>query len=146
MRTRMWAVAAAAVMLSTAAGCSRRPGGSGGGGKPGPFDQRWTALAQQGAQTFYIEDDRGEGLMGNVMRAQGGAVGMAPALAESFKGGARSLPQKPNDQEVQRLIRQYLPGVKSCYLRMSRDGDARSGKAIVSFQIAGSGRVESLNV
>jgi hypothetical protein len=47
---------------------------------------------------------------------------------------------------VQKVIKQYLGGVKSCYLHVSRDGDARSGKAIVSFQIGASGHVEDLRV
>jgi hypothetical protein len=133
-------------VLLLVAGCSKGSAGGGGPRPPSPFDQRWSALAQQGTQAFYIEDDRGEGLMGNVLRAQDGALAMAPALAQSFKGAASNLPDAPDNEQVQRLIRQYLPGVKSCYLHMSREGDTRSGKAIVNFQIAGSGKVEALNV
>jgi hypothetical protein len=84
--------------------------------------------------------------MGNVLRAQAGALAMAPAVAQSLKGGAGALPETPDAEQVRRLITQYLPGVKSCYLRITRDGDGRSGKAIVSFQIAGSGRVQGLEV
>ena len=136
------------VVATAAAGCSKGSKGSTGGGPrpPSAFDQRWSALAQQGSQAFYIEDDRGEGLMGNVLRAQDGALAMAPALAQSYRGTAGNLPEAPDNEQVQRLIRQYLPGVKSCYMQISRAGDTRSGKAIVSFQIGGSGRVEGLNV
>jgi hypothetical protein len=135
----------AVALAATAAGCSKHAG-SGGTRAPSPFDQRWASLAQQGTQASYIEDDRGEGLMGNVLRMQDGALAMAPALAQSYKGGAGQLPDAPDDAQVQRLIKQYLPGVKSCYLHMVREGEARSGKAIVSFQIAGSGHVQGLNV
>jgi hypothetical protein len=140
------------VGLLLAGGCSKRSGGGAAAGaspaRP-EFDQHWSSLAAAGTQAFYIEDDRGEGLMGNVLRAQAGALEMAPALAQSYKGGgagAAALPEAPDAEQVRRLIVQYLPGVKSCYLRISRDGDGRSGKAIVSFQIAGNGHVEGLEV
>ena len=32
------------------------------------FDQHWSTLAENEVDVFYIEDDRGEGLMGNVRR------------------------------------------------------------------------------
>ena len=37
------------------------------------FDQKWSALADKELEVFYIEDDRGEGLMGNVRRAKRGS-------------------------------------------------------------------------
>src|SRR5438045_6582713 len=36
------------------------------------FDQKWSTLADKDLEVFYIEDDRGEGLMGNVRRARHG--------------------------------------------------------------------------
>jgi hypothetical protein len=111
------------------------------------FDRAWTSLAQKGVDTFYIEDDRGEGLMGNVLRAQGGALAMAPDLQASLRQtGGQALPVSPNPDEVQKVIRQNLGGVKSCYLRVTRDGEPRSGKAIVSFQVGASGHVEELRI
>ena len=111
------------------------------------FDRAWTNLAQKGVDAFYIEDDRGEGLMGNVLRAQSGALAMAPDLQASLRQpGGQGLPVAPNPEEVQKVIRQNLAGVKSCYLRVARDGDSRSGKAIVSFLIGASGHVEDLRV
>lgn len=111
------------------------------------FDRAWTNLAQKGVDAFYIEDDRGEGLMGNVLRAQTGALAVAPNLQASLHQPAgTALPLSPNPEDVQKVIRQNLAGVKSCYLHVSRDGDARSGKAIVSFQIGASGHVEDLHV
>jgi hypothetical protein len=98
-------------------------------------------------RAFYIEDDRGEGLMGNVLRAQGGALAMAPDLQASLRQtGGQALPLSPNPDEVQKVIRQNLGGVKSCYLRVTRDGEPRSGKAIVSFQVGASGHVEELRI
>jgi hypothetical protein len=111
------------------------------------FDRAWTSLAKKGVDTYYIEDDRGEGLMGNVLRAQGGALAMAPDLQASLRQpGGQALPLSPSPDEVQKLIRQNLGGVKSCYLRVTRDGEPRSGKAIVSFQIGASGHVEELRI
>lgn len=111
------------------------------------FDRAWTNLAQKGVDAFYIEDDRAEGLMGNVLRAQSGALAMAPDLQNSLRQpGGQALPESPNPEEVQKVIRQNLAGVKSCYLRVARDGESRSGKAIVSFLVGASGHVEELRV
>jgi hypothetical protein len=144
-----------APLAGAALGCSKRSSSS----APPPaatpaytdadrkFDHAWADLAHNGVQTFYIEDDRGEGLMGNVLRAQGGALAMAPDLQASLhQPAAQALPASPNPEDVQKVIHQNLGGVKSCYLRISRDGDPRSGKAIVSFQINAAGRVEELRV
>jgi hypothetical protein len=130
--------------------CSRAgAGGAGVSGGATPFDRRWDVLAQQGAEAIrVVSDGQGAALMDNVLEAQSGAVAMAPLMAESLKGGARSgpLPDRPDANAVQKLVRQYVPGVKSCYQRMTREGDTRSGKAIVSFQIGSSGHVEALSV
>ena len=131
----------AAVLATACLGCGKRH-------PPVPnaaFDQRWAKLAGAGGEPLYIQDDRGQVLMGSVLGAQAGAVDMAALLAQSFKGGTRptALPEQPDPTEVQRLVRRYLPGVKSCYQQLSRAGDARSGKAIVSFQIAATGRVQA---
>ena len=111
------------------------------------FDRAWTTLAQKGVDAFYIEDDRAEGLMGNVLRAQTGALAMAPDMQASLRQpGGQALPVSPNPEEVQKVIRQNLGGVKSCYLHVARDGESRSGKAIVSFLVGASGHVEELHV
>jgi hypothetical protein len=125
--------------------CSR--GGAGGtGAAPSQFDKRWDTLQQQGAQAIRIVDEPGAALMDNVLGAQAGAVAMAPWLAESLKSGGRPLADAPDANEVQKLVRQYVPGVKSCYQRLTREGDTRTGKAIVSFQIANTGHVQALSV
>jgi len=134
-------------MVVALGACNRGGAAGGGAGGPSPFDKRWEALAQQGAQAIRIADDQGAALMDNVLGAQSGAIAMAPLMAESYKGGAKgALPDHPDANEVQKLVRQYVPGVKSCYQRMTREGDTRTGKAIVSFQIAGNGHVQSLSV
>lgn len=133
------------VAVGLALGCSKR---SGGGAEGSAFDQRWAAVAQQGTQPIVIHDEpgeRGEALMGSVLGAQQGALAMAATVALSYKGGAR-LPETPDPEQVQRLVRQYMPGVKSCYQRLAREGHAPSGKALVSFQIAGNGHVQALEV
>jgi hypothetical protein len=113
-----------------------------------PFDKRWETLQAQGSQAIRIVDEPGAALMDNVLGAQGGALAAAPWMAESMKGGANkgALPERPDYNEVQKLVKQYVPGVKSCYQRMTRGGDTRTGKAIVSFQIAGNGHVQSVAV
>jgi hypothetical protein len=141
MRATLLMVMAAA-LITTAAGCSKRPAGAGHASPA--FEQRWTTLAQRGTEAIYIEDDGGEGLMGNVLRSQPSAAALAPIKANESKGAP--LPEQPDQQRVQQIVRQYLPGVKSCYLRMSRAGSPPSGKAIVSFGIAGSGQVQELKV
>ena len=127
----------------TTAACSKRSGGGAGRSTPA-FEQHWTTLAQKGTEAFYIEDDGGEGLMGNVRRTQPSVAAVTPLKSASKEDGP--LPDQPDQDRVQQIVRQYLPGVKSCYLRMSRAGSPPSGKAIVSFQIAGSGQVHELKV
>ncbi len=109
---------------------------------PNPvFDQQWSSLAQKDVDVFYIEDDRGEGLMGNVRRAKDPnleAKGKAPDPATP--------PSTLSPEEVQRVIKQNLPGVRACYLRIARNGDQRSGKAIVSFEIGAAGDVHDTKV
>jgi hypothetical protein len=131
-----------------ALGACKRDGAGGSSSASSAFDKRWEALAAQGAQAIRIADDQGAALMDNVLGAQAGAVAMAPLMAESMKTGARpgTLPERLDQTEVQKVVRQYLPGVKSCYERMTREGDTRTGKAIVSFEIAGNGHVQALSI
>ena len=106
------------------------------------FDQQWATLAQKELDVFYIEDDRGEGLMGNVRRAK-------DQRADDKTGKATDTlapPATPSQEEVQRVIRQNLPGVRACFLRIARNGDQRSGKAIVSFEIGAAGDVRDPKV
>jgi hypothetical protein len=131
-------------------GCGKA-GGSGAAGAPTPppaaapvaasnaeFDQKWAALASKDLDAFYVEDDRGEGLMGNVRRARH----EQPAGSDKPMAATANLSQ----DQIQQVIRQNLPGVKACYLRISRDGEQRSGKAIVSFDVGPSGDVRSTKV
>jgi hypothetical protein len=125
--------------------CAKKsaPGGS---GSP-EFDQKWSELAQAGIEVAYIEDDRGEGLMGNVRRAsrvkaEPPAVAPSEATAENPGG----LPAQPPGEQVQRIIRGNLMAVRGCFMSMARTGQARSGKAIVSFTIGADGRAAGLKV
>ncbi|HVZ71611.1 MAG TPA: AgmX/PglI C-terminal domain-containing protein [Polyangia bacterium] len=142
--THMLGMGLVVAAIAGGAGCSKSQANAGGG--PSPFDKRWETLQQQGAQAIRITDDRGAALMDNVLGAQGGALAMAPWVAQSLKGTGGNLPDHPDANDVQKLVRQYVPGVKSCYERMTREGDTRTGKAIVSFQIAGNGHVQALTV
>jgi len=106
------------------------------------FDQKWSSLAEKDSEVFYIEDDRGEGLMGNVRRARHGNNDALNARVEEPIG----TPVVPSQDQVQRVIRQNLAGVRACFLRIGRDGDQRSGKAIVSFEIGAGGDVHDTKV
>jgi hypothetical protein len=122
-----------------------------GAGAPAPggtaFDKRWESLQQQGAEAIRIVDEPGAALMDNVLGAQPGALAMAPWMAESMRNArAGNLPDQPDPNDVQKLVHQYVPGVKSCYERLTRTGDMRTGKAIVSFQIGPDGHVAGLNI
>jgi hypothetical protein len=143
MKLAKWIVVATLLF----AACNKGKSGGPGAG-PSPFDKRWESLQAQGTQAIRIVDEPGAALMDNVLGAQGGALAAAPWMAESMKGGAQkgALPEHPDYNEVQKLVRQYVPGVKSCYQRMTRGGDTRTGKAIVSFQIGGNGHVAGVNI
>jgi hypothetical protein len=108
------------------------------------FDQKWAALASKEVDAFYVEDDRGEGLMGNVRRAR---HEQPPASGEKTnKNDSVAAPANLSQQEIQQVIRQNLPGVKACFLRVSREGEQRSGKAIVSFDVGPGGEVRDTKV
>jgi len=135
----------AAVLVAglTALGCTRKADESKAPLPSTPeFDQKWSALADKDSEVFYIEDDRGEGLMGNVRRAK---RGNNDALAG--KGDdAMAMPATLSNEAVQRVVRQNLAGVRACFLRVGRDGEQRSGKAIVSFDVGPAGDVHDTKV
>ncbi len=108
------------------------------------FDRKWAALASKEVDAFYVEDDRGEGLMGNVRRAR---HEQPPAQQDKVnKNDSVATPANLSQQEIQQVIRQNLPGVKACFLRITREGDQRSGKAIVSFDVGPGGDVRGTKV
>jgi hypothetical protein len=130
-------------------GCSKSSGGGASApvaaAAPAPqsaeFDQKWAALASKDVDAFYVEDDRGEGLMGNVRRARHEQPPAASGESDSV-----AVPANLSQEEIQRVIRQNLPGVKACFLRISREGEQRSGKAIVSFDVGPAGEVRDTKV
>src|SRR5215510_5961819 len=102
----------------TALGCAKK-GDNKAPGAPSPeFDQQWSALAEKDVEVFYIEDDRGEGLMGNVRRARRGTNEALNAKVNDESGA----PAKLSQEAVQKVIRQNLAGVRACFLRIGRDG------------------------
>ena len=111
------------------------------------FDKNWADLAQMGIEVSYIEDDRGEGLMGNVRRASRvkAEPPVVPQAAANVASG-NGLPVQPPGEQVQRTIRGNLMSVRGCFMSMARTGQARSGKAIVSFTIGADGRAAGLRV
>lgn len=141
-----------------AAACKRRsePEGSLGtvqlGARLNPrFDEAWRALsarAGEEAEVFYIEDDRGEGLMGRVRRATGVAPKPAPppqaTAAEATT--ATGEPEVPRGEDLISVVRSNLASVKACYLRITRGGSALSGRAIVSFTVSKEGTAGDVRV
>ena len=147
---------AAAVLPFSACSRSAAPNPGGGATAPGSttagastpaptseFDRKWTALAATDVETFYVGDDRGEGLMGNVRRTK---RPIKVALVTKGALNPNSAPEVPSPEEIEHVIRQNLAGVSACYLRLSRAGDQRSGKAIVSFQVGAAGDVQNTKV
>jgi hypothetical protein len=110
------------------------------------FDERWAELAHQGVEVAYIEDDRGEGLMGNVRRAS--RVKAEPPSVTPTAAGVdpAALPDRPPSEQVQKVIRGNLMAVRGCFMSMARTGQARTGKAIVSFSIGADGKAAGLRV
>jgi len=123
--------------------CTKKPAAT----VPGnpEFDKKWAELAHAGVEGSYIEDDRGEGLMGNVRRASK-VKAEPPAIAPSVAANPGDLPEQPASDQVQRIIKGNLMAVRGCFMSMARKGQARSGKAIVSFDIGADGKAAGLSV
>jgi outer membrane biosynthesis protein TonB len=146
-------VAGIGLVVGLSAACSKRAENQGPSSvasaptSDSEFDKKWAALAQAGTDVAYIEDDRGEGLMGNVRRASRVKADPPPVLgAPAAAQAVADLPEQPAGEEVQRIIRGNLMAVRGCYMNMARTGQARSGKAIVSFAIGADGRPASVRV
>jgi hypothetical protein len=111
------------------------------------FDQAWRALAARGdeeADVFYIEDDRGEGMMARVRRnARTVPTPPPPSTAPPPAGGE---PDQPSGEAVAATIRSNLPGIKACYLRLTRQGSTLAGRAILSFTVAKEGKASNVRV
>jgi hypothetical protein len=118
------------------------------GTKPDPrFDEAWRALAARGdeeADVFYIEDDRGEGLMGRVRRAARSVPRPPPTTPPPPV--ATGEPDQPPGPEVASVIRANLAAVKACYLRITREGRMVSGRAILSFTVESNGSAGNVQV
>jgi len=143
MRATWAAAALVALTPFLAQGCHREIPSPTPGHDPG-FDKAWAVLAEKGVDAFYVEDDRGEGLMGNVRRAKTKVPG--PAHPAPPSPATPGLPDEPPLEQVQQTIRENLMGVKACFLRVSRDSGQKSGKAIVSFVVAPDGHASNVRV
>ena len=155
-----WLVVGGVVVLAgLGIACSKSTGDPAGGGAPAAaavapagaasdFDRKWAALASTDVQAFYVEDDRGEGLMGNVRRSHRSQKLSLLSQPKPTPAALdpNAMPEMPSPEAVEETIRQNLAGVRACYLRLSRGGDQRSGKAIVSFQIGAGGDVQNTRV
>lgn len=152
------ALFAAALIGFAAIGC-QKPDAVGslgtiqiGGVNPDPgFDNAWRRLAQRtgsDSEVFYIEDDRGEGLMGRVRRAAKAVPKPAPPpeLSLDARAADEGDPELPDGEEVSAIVRSNLAAVKACYLRTSRTAQSPSGRAILSFTVSKEGAVENVRL
>jgi hypothetical protein len=123
------------VLAGGAAACARKPP------PPDPaFEARWQA-ATSASEAVVIGDEAGEALAANVRRAA------RPKLDQpAAPRAAGALPIQPRGDEVDRVIRSNLAGIKGCYQSVARRGSGRSGKAIVSFSIGSDGRPSNVRV
>jgi len=128
-------LAVAIAVLAALGGCQKSPSVT----TDAEFDRQWAEVSKAIPDTFYIEDDRAAGLMGNVTRSPHVAAEGQPAVA----GGP--LPVQLEMGEISKTIRGNLSAVKVCYLRQQRTG-SRSGKAIVTFDINTDGKVGGVTV
>jgi outer membrane biosynthesis protein TonB len=144
MKFRKTVTSVSFALVAVGLGCSKTPSST----QPAPpppaadpvFDSRWTALANDGVEALYIEDDQAQGLMGSVRRAAKPQPAPPPPPAEP------TLPEEPPNTEIQRVVRGNMSAVKVCYMSMTRAGISRSGKAIVTFDISPEGAVVSPKV
>lgn len=141
-------VATTTLMLGAAglAACEKKAGQARGGelAADPEFDAKWKELASKGVEALYIEDDKGEGLMGNVRRASD--LRPDPSANEVIAAADAPLPDHPAGESVQSVIRRNLAAVKSCYMALGKAGAAPSGKAIVSFEIGPDGSTNSVKI
>jgi hypothetical protein len=138
-------------LLAASLGCQNKTESLGTmrlGAKADPrFDQAWRALAARGddeADVFYIEDDRGEGMMARVRRGPKSVPTSSPP--STAPPPAAGEPDQPSGDSVSATIRSNLPGIKACYLRLTRQGKSLAGRAILSFTVAKDGRAGNVKV
>ncbi len=113
------------------------------------FDEAWRSLGARAgvaAEVFYIEDDRGEGLMGRVRRAARAVPKPAPPPENEAPPTHTGDPEVPDGEEVSSVVRANLPSIKACYLRMTRAGTLISGRAIINFTVDKTGSVGNVLV
>jgi hypothetical protein len=143
-RNRVLGFGVGLVALSLFVACAKKPAPA--GHSSPEFDKKWAELAQAGIEVSYIEDDRGEGLMGNVRRASRVKAEPQAVAANEAAADRGALPERPAGEQVHRIIRGNLMAVRGCFMSMARTGQARSGKAIVSFSIGADGKPTGLKV
>lgn len=143
-RDRPFALALGLLALPLFAACGKKPAPA--VANDPEFDRQWAALAAAGIEVSYIEDDRGAGLMGNVRRASRSRAESPAAQANEAVAKPGALPDRPSGEQVHRVVRGNLMTVRGCFMSMARTGQARSGKAIVSFSIGADGKPTDLKV
>jgi hypothetical protein len=135
-------VLAGLAALGTMVGCGKKspvPGAT-------EFNKLWAELDKAGAEVSYIDDGRGEGLLASVQRAAPAKDEAAQVIPAPAPPRPPALPERLASDQVQRIIRGNLVGVRGCYMSMARAGQSRSGKAIVSFAIGADGKTTGLRV
>lgn len=137
-RTPFLLVAALAA-AATSAGCRRDPLAVPPSGDPA-FEARWNSVAGNEDKVFYVGDDRAEAMLGTVRK------GIRSRTTPPPPADPGRVPEQLPGEEVNQIIRSNLSSVKGCYLGMARQGNARSGKAIVTFAVGSDGRPTDVKV
>jgi TonB family protein len=118
-------------LLALSLACSRR-----GPGEDPAFAARWKEVTAVN-EAVVVGDDSALALSANVRKAE--------AKPDKPLAKAGGLPVAPGGDEVARVIRSNLGGVKGCYAGAARR-EGRSGKAIVTFTIGSDGRPTNVQV
>jgi hypothetical protein len=126
-------VTVTAVLVLLGVGCSRKPPS-----EDPAFEARWQQVTGAN-EAVTVGDESGVSLSANVRRTSRPKVERGAASA----GG---LPVEPPGDDIDRVIRGNLAGIKGCYLAAARRGNGRSGKAIVTFSIGSDGRPANVRV
>lgn len=111
-----------------------------------PLEKRWRAVAQHVDPVLIERGPKGAALVGEVNRAFGDPKS-APVISENQPPS----PGKLSDELALRVVRSHLGAIHQCYdqeweLNQQSGESGRSGKLIVSLQIAPAGAVTKVQV
>ena len=71
---------------------------------------------------------------------------MPTTSASATPPPASGPPELPAGEEISAAVRSNLPGIKACYLKLTREGRLISGRAILSFTVEKDGSAKNVQV